>query len=77
MEPAKRAALVLFTYPGQAYDVDSGRSENLGRVDVEVSGSGPRVFDASQDPEVHLFLLEINEPFERWMLLGRTGDEYE
>ncbi len=77
VEPAKRATPVLFTYPGQVFDVDPSRFENLLRVDVEVSGSGPRVFDASREPKVHLFLLEINKPFENWMLLGRTGGEFE
>lgn len=76
-DPAKRAAPVLFTLPGQIFDVDPSRSQNLHRVDVEVTGSGPRVFDASRDPKVHLFLLEIDKPFENWMLLGRTGDDFE
>ena len=77
IEPAKRATPVLFTYPGQVFDVDPSRSENLFRVDVEVSGSGPRVFDASREPKVHLFLLEINKSFGSWMLLGRTGGDFE
>jgi hypothetical protein len=76
-DPAKRAAPVLFTLPGQIFDVDPSRSQNLHRVDVEVTGSGPRVFDAGRDPKVHLFLLEIDKPFENWMLLGRTGDDFE
>jgi len=77
VEPAKRSTPVLYTYPGQVFDVDPSRSENLHRVDVEVSGSGPRVFDASREPKVHLFLLEINKPFGNWMLLGRTGGDFE
>jgi hypothetical protein len=77
VEPALRAAPVLFTQPCQIFDVDPSRSGQLDRVDVEVSGSGPRVFDASRTPKVHLFLLEINKPFENWMLLGRTGGKYD
>jgi hypothetical protein len=77
VEPAKRAAPVLFTYPGQIFDVDPSRSQHLDRVGAEVSGSGPRIFDASRTPSVHLFLLEINKPFENWMLLGRTGGLFE
>jgi len=77
VEPAKRAVPVLFTQPCQIFDVDPSRSKHLDRVDVEVSGSGPRIFDASRTPSVHLFLMEINKPFENWMLLGRTGGEYE
>ncbi len=75
VDPARRAAPVLYTYPGQVFDVDPSRSQHLARVDVEVSGSGPRIFDASRTPSVHLFLMEINKPFENWMLLGRTGGD--
>jgi hypothetical protein len=73
VEPAKRAVPVLLTRPCQIFDVDPSRSNHLDRVDVEVSGSGPRIFDASRTPTVHLFLMEINKPFENWMILGRTG----
>jgi hypothetical protein len=76
IEPAKRAAPVLFTLPGQLYDVDPSRSDNLGRVGAEVSGSGPRVFDAGYTPHCFLYLLEINRPFESWCILGRTGGDF-
>lgn len=42
-----------------------------------VSGSGPRVLDATQDVEVHLFHLELNKPFKNWMLLGGTGGSFD
>jgi hypothetical protein len=77
VDPAKRATPVLFTYPGQIFDVDPSRSQHLDRVDVEVSGSGPRIFDASRTPSAHLFLMEINKSFENWALLGRTGGDFE
>lgn len=77
VEPAKRAAPVLFTRPGQVFDVDPSRSEALSRVDAEVSGSGPRPFDAGYTPAVHLFSLEIDRPYEHWLLLGRTGGAYD
>lgn len=77
VEPAKRAAPVLFTLPGQIYDVDPSRSENLDRVDAEVSGSGPRIFDAGLTPRCELYLLEINRPFEYWVVLGRTGGSFD
>ena len=48
--------------------------DGIGRVDAEVSGSGPRVFDASLQPACDLFALEIVRPFEAWMVLGRTGE---
>jgi hypothetical protein len=72
--PAKRAAPVLWTLPGQVFDVDPSRSDALKRVDSEVSGSGPRVFDAGTTPACDLFLLEVNRPFESWAVLGRTGE---
>ncbi len=74
VEPARRAAPVLGTVPGQIFDVDPSRSDELGRAAAEVSGSGPRVFDASLQPTCDLFLLEIDRPFESWAVLGRTGE---
>jgi hypothetical protein len=73
VEPAKRSAPVLLTLPGQVFDVDPSRSRNLWRVDSEVSGKEPKVFDAGLVPACHLYLLEVNRPFEDWMVLGRTG----
>jgi len=73
IEPARRTAPVLFTLPGQIYDVDPSRSDALAGVDSEVSGSGPRPFDAGYTPACHLYLLEIGRPFEDWTVLGRTG----
>ncbi|MCI0514751.1 alpha-galactosidase [candidate division KSB1 bacterium] len=75
VEAARRALPVLFTRPGQVYDVDPKRSSQLNRVDSELSGAGPRVFDADQAPYCHLYLLEINKTFENWVVLGRTGAE--
>jgi hypothetical protein len=73
VEAARRAAPVLFTLPGQIYDVDPSRSAHLARAGTELSGSGPRELDAEQLARHHLYLLEVNRPFERWMVLGRTG----
>jgi hypothetical protein len=73
VEAARRAAPVLFTLPGQVYDVDPSRSAHLARAGTELSGSGPRELDAEQLARHHLYLLEVNRPFERWMVLGRTG----
>ncbi len=73
-EPARRAAPVLWTVPGQVFDVDPSRSSELERVSAEVSGSGPRPFDAGMSPACDLWLLEIVRPFENWAVLGRTGE---
>jgi len=76
IEPARRAAPVLFTLPGQIYDVDPSRSMNLYLADAEVSGEGERPFDASRTTICDLFLLEINRSFEKWIVLGRMGERY-
>ena len=76
-EPARRAAPVLLTVPGQLYDVDPSRSSEIARVDAEVSGRDPKPFDAGLTPAVHLYSLEIDRPFESWLVLGRTGGSFE
>jgi hypothetical protein len=68
---------VLVTVPGQLYDVDPSRSSLIARVDGEVSGRDPKPFDAGLTPAAHLYLLEINRPFESWVVLGRTGGTFE
>ena len=73
IEPARRAAPTLFTRPGQIYDVDPSRSSLLDRVGFEVSGSGPRPFDAGYIAKADLYLLELNTSYDHWMVLGRTG----
>lgn len=73
VEPARRAAPVPMTLPGQLYDVDPSRSAALWRVEGEVSGRDPKPFDASLTPSVFLYQLEVNKPFESWTVLGRTG----
>ena len=75
VEAARRTAPVLVTRPGQVYDVDPSRSRLIGLADAEVSGAGPRPFDADQAARHHLYLLEVSRPFERWVVLGRTGGD--
>jgi alpha-galactosidase len=75
VEAARRTAPVLVTRPGQIYDVDPSRSRLIGLAAAEVSGAGPRPFDADQAAAHHLYLLEVNRAFERWVVLGRTGGE--
>jgi hypothetical protein len=74
VEAARRTMPVLFTMPGQIYDVDPSRSSQLRWVDAEISGSGPRSFDASSVTTTGLFLQEINKSFENWSVLGRLDD---
>jgi hypothetical protein len=75
VEAAKRAAPVLFTVPAQVYDVDPVRSSRIGEVEAELSGAGPRPFEADQALAQPLYLLEVSRPFERWAVLARTGGE--
>lgn len=77
IEPARRAAPVLFTLPGQIFDLDPSRSDAISRVNSEVSGSGPRPFDAGDVPRVHLYSLEIDRPYGNHLMLGRTGGTFE
>jgi alpha-galactosidase len=74
IEAARRTIPVLYTQPGQVYDVDPSRSSLIAGADVEMSGSGPRPFDASSNTMTGLFELEINKPFENWVVLGRLDD---
>lgn len=74
IEAARRTMPVLYTQPGQVYDVDPSRSNKIGLYAVEMSGSGERAFDAGTVTTTGLFSLEINKPFENWLLLGRMDE---
>jgi len=54
--------------------VDPSRSSLIGLADMEMSGSGPRPFDASTTTTTGLFSLEINKSFENWLVLGRLDE---
>ena len=75
VEAARRTAPVLFTRPGQLYDVDPSRSSLLALAGTELSGSGPRPFDADQREVVPYYQLDIARPFEQWTVLARTRDD--
>lgn len=74
IEAARRTIPVLYTQPGQVYDVDPSRSSRIAGADVEMSGSGPRPFDAGSQTSTGLFQLEINRPFGNWVVLGRLDE---
>ncbi len=73
VEAARRAAPVLFTVPGQVYDIDPSRTSRLAMVNHEVSGSGPRPFEADQRLQQTLYQLDIARLFEHWTVLARTA----
>ena len=78
LEGVKRSSPVMFTVPGQLYDVDSARSDNLvttKRTDIKRSGAakgGPLAIEADKSLDVcSWWLLEIDRPFEHWNVLAR------
>ena len=75
VEAARRTAPVLFTRPGELYDVDPSRSALLDQAGTQLSGSGPRPFDADQREVVPLYQLDIARPFEQWTVLARTRND--
>ena len=75
IEAAKRSIPVLQTLPGQIFDVDPTRTEKFSDVNTELSRMGFRAVDATYVSPYDLFLLEINKPFENWVILGRTGEK--
>jgi len=76
VEAARRTSPVLFAQPGQIYDVEPSRSDAIERAAVEMSGSGPRSFDATQQLSTHyLHAVDVSRPYENWMVLARTGGD--
>jgi len=45
----------------------------LDRTMAEMSGSGEREADGSRTTPFDLFMLDLNMPWESWIMLGRTG----
>ena len=74
IDAAIRSIPVLMTNPGQVYDIDPSRSSLIAQVETEMSGSGPRPFDASSTTTTGLFQMDINKPYENWTVLGRLDE---
>jgi hypothetical protein len=74
IDAAIRSIPVLITRPGQVYDIDPSRSSLITQVETEMSGSGPRPFDASSTTTTDLFQMDINKPYENWTILGRLDE---
>lgn len=74
LSAVKATIPVLFTRPGQTYDVDPSRSVHLDQVNTETSGGGPRAFDASRSTTTGLFQLDVNAGWGEWTLLARAND---
>jgi len=72
LEGIKRASPVLFTVPGQVYDVDPVTSDNVVKGLRPDTGAGPGPIDARHGrPICPWWMLEVNRPFESWTVLGR------
>ena len=75
LEGVKRSGPVLFTVPGQMYDVNPEKSSLIiteERTAIK-TGQGRRLVDAPRGaPEnCPFWLMEINKPFESWNVLAR------
>ena len=80
LEGAKRASPILFTVPGQLYDFDPSRSDNVISIDRSQikAGSAASPVDAPLQGDIcQWWMLEINRPFERWTVLARMNWEKE
>jgi alpha-galactosidase len=76
LEGAKRSAPVLFTVPGQLYDYEPSRTDQVKTLDPETitTGKAPSPFDARQRGRVASWWeLEIDRPFEHWTVLARMN----
>ena len=76
IEGAKRASPILFTVPGQLYDFDPSRSNNIIAIDrSKISGgTASSSVDANLQGDIcPWWMLEINRPFEHWTTLARMN----
>jgi len=73
IEGVKRCAPVLFTLPGQMYDYDPVKTNNVKIGKRNENGGGPSgPIDADQHGKFcEWWLMEINRPFDRWSILAR------
>ncbi len=75
LEGAKRASPIPFTMPGQLYDVDPSKSDNLIKgLRNQNGGSNAGPIDADQHgPECQWWQLDVSRPFENWTILTRLS----
>lgn len=73
LEGAKRALPVLFSVPGQLYDYDPRKTDQLAAMQRTqiVSGKDPSPIDAEQQGTLApWWLMEIDKPWEHWNVLA-------
>lgn len=72
---ARRVSPILFTQPGQIYDFDPIKTNNLIKnLRNQDGGSNPGPIDADQFGKVcPWWALDINESWERWLVLSRMN----
>ena len=72
IEGARRASPVPFTLPGQLYDFDPEKTDNLAAGKRSRTGAKPGPIDADREGAFcPWWLVEIARPFERWSVLAR------
>jgi hypothetical protein len=76
IEGARRSAPVPFTLPGQLYDFDPTKTDNLIAGLRSEDGARPGPIDADQQGTFcPWWLVEVNRPFESWNVLARLSWE--
>ena len=77
IEGARRSAPIPFTLPGQLYDFDSSKTDNVAAgLRNEKGGASPGPIDADQQGTFcPWWLMEIDRPFARWNVLARMSWE--
>lgn len=75
LEGAKRAAPIPFTRPGQLYDFDPAKTDNLIKgLRNENGGTNAGPLDAVQHGvECPFWQLDVSRPFENWTVLARLS----
>ncbi|HWD41819.1 MAG TPA: alpha-galactosidase [Fimbriimonas sp.] len=75
LEGAKRAVPIPFTLPGQLYDFDPTKTDNLiNGLRNKNGGTNPGPIDADQrGPECPWWQLDVSRPFESWTILTRLS----
>ncbi|MFO0834956.1 MAG: glycoside hydrolase family 36 protein [Phycisphaerales bacterium] len=73
LDCVRRCIPVLFTRPGQVFDVDPSRSSRIAEADTCKDGGPPTPFDGNEHSVTNLVMQELNTSYESWVVLGLTG----
>ncbi|MCC6230920.1 MAG: alpha-galactosidase [Phycisphaerales bacterium] len=73
LDCVRRCIPVLFTRPGQVFDVDPSRSSRIAEADTCRDGGPPTPFDGNEHSVTNMVVQELNTSYESWIVLGLTG----